>query len=524
MSVIKSAITVSVFTFLCRILGFFRECLFTALLGVSYALDCFFVAVRLANTCRKIFAEGAFNASFLPRFSSVLETQGIEKANVLLSKIFSLMLVFVSIFCIAIIILYPDILCVIASGFKSSKMHFDLSVTLGRLMFPFLLFVSLTALFCGVSNSSKKFALPAIIFSTVNVFSIVIVVVCYFCGYSVEQNIFCLSIGVLASGVFQVAVMYLYTLRLGYDIKFTMNFFSKDVNSILKNMIPGIIGAGVWQINMLVDMHICSYLPSGTISCINFADKLNQFPLATIGTAIGTALLPALSASISRKDLGSANSDLQTGILFAMLFAVPAFVVLFSLSSPVVSCAYERLKFSSEHVVVVSEMLRGFVIGLPAYILSKIFSSAFFANRDTVTPIKCAALSVIANIVFLVALVPFGRIFFVPFSTAMSAWVNVIFLGIVLFKRYMFNLSFVFWKKFFVIVSSGVILFFEMQSICSSFWNPTFGGSYFKWLYTCSFGLTALFSYFSFISFFMFVFREQNMKFWEINSWTVSVE
>ncbi len=524
MSVIKSAITVSVFTFLSRILGFIRECLFTAFLGVSAALDCFLVAVRLANTCRKIFAEGAFNASFLPRFSSVLETKSIEEANTLLSKVFSLMLVFVSIFCILIIILYPNFLYIIASGFKSSKEQFDMAVTLGRITFPFLLFVSLTALFCGVANASKKFALPAIIFSAVNVFSIVTVVICHFCGYSVEENIFYISIGVLASGIFQVVVMYYYVVHLGYKIKFTTNFFSKDVNSILKNMIPGIIGAGVWQINMLIDMQVCSYLPAGTISCINFADKLNQFPLATIGTAIGTALLPVLSSSISKKDMRSANSDLQTGILFAMLFAIPAFVVLFALAHPIVSCAYERIKFSSEHVIIVGDTLRGFVIGLPAYILAKIFSSAFFANRDTVTPIKCATLSVFANILFLIAFVPLGRIFCVPLSTALSAWVNVISLGVILFKRYKFNLNLVFWKRFFIQVTSGVILFFEMTYICNTFWNPIFGESYHKWICTCVFGIISLISYFSFISFFMFASREQNIKFWEISSWTVSVK
>lgn len=521
MSVIKSAIIVSIFTFLSRVLGFARECCFTAFLGISSALDCFFIAVRLANTCRKIFAEGAFNASFLPRFSSVLETKDRNEANALLSKIFSLMLISIIVFSLFIIAIYPQVISVLASGFKNDHLKFERTVELGRLMFPFLLFVSITALFCGVSNAVKKFALPACIFSLVNVFSIVTVIICFFTDVGVEESIFWLSVGVVLSGIAQVGIMWFYVLAQGFKISFTTDFFSPDVNIILKNMIPGLIGAGVWQINMLIDMQICSYLPTGTISCLNFADKLNQFPLAMIGTAIGTAMLPALSSAFTKKNFKLASEELENGILFSMLFALPACVCLFSLAQPAVSLAYERIKFSSEHVIMTSMALQGFVVGLPANVLAKIFSSVFFANGDTKTPVKCAILSVVLNIIFLVFLVPFGRIFCVPLSTALAAFVNAFSLAILLFTRYNLSISKEFYKKLFIQIVASVLLFVELQIVCAYIWNPVYGESYLKWKYGLLLGVIAIISYGILLIIFAKIFSSKKQKLLSFKSWII---
>lgn len=521
MSVIKSAITVSVFTFLSRLLGFARECCFTAFLGISSALDCFFIAVRLANTCRKIFAEGAFNASFLPRFSSVLENKDLNEANVLLSKIFSLMLVAITVFSLVIIAIYPQVISVLASGFKNDPLKFERTVDLGRLMFPFLLFVSITALFCGVSNAVKKFALPACIFSLVNVFSIVTVTACFICGAGIEETIFWLSISVVLSGVAQVIIMWWYVLAHGFKIRFTTDFLSPDVNVILKNMIPGLIGAGVWQINMLIDMQICSYLPTGTISCFNFADKLNQFPLAMIGTAIGTAMLPTLSSAFSKKNFKLANEEFERGILFAMLFALPACVCLFSLAQPAVSLAYERIKFSSEHVIMTAMALQGFVIGLPANVLAKIFSSVFFANGDTKTPVQCAALSVALNIIFLILLVPFGRIFCVPLSTALAAFVNALSLAFLLFTRCQLSISKEFYKKLSIQLTASILLFCELQIACKHIWDPIYGSSYLKWKYGLLLGFIAIISYGVLLIICAKIFGSKNQKLLDPKSWII---
>lgn len=521
MSVIRHAITVGVFTFFSRILGFIRECLFSAFLGISSFLDCFFVAVRLANTCRKIFAEGAFNAAFLPKFSNVLESKGQSEADILLSKIFSLMVIVISIFSVIIIILYPQVISLIASGFKGNSVKFNMTISLGRIMFPFLLFVSLTALFCSVSNAIKKFALPSIIFSTINVFSIVIVTVCFLLGLSIEKSVFWLSIGVVCSGIVQVIIMWFYVKKQNFRVKFTLDFFSPEVKEILVKMIPGLIGAGVWQINMLVDTQICSYLPAGTISMLNFADKLNQFPLAIIGTAAGVSMLSTLASAINKKDYKIANIELQNGILFSILLTLFAFVCLFTLSQPIISSAYERLRFSSEHVILTAIALQGSVIGLPANVLNKIFVSVFFANKDTSTPVRCAIFIVLLNILFLVLLIPFNYILCVPLSTSLAEVFNTFILSFLLFRRYKFQFSKIFYKKILIQIISSILLFIEMRLICMNFWDPIYGASYMKWIYTISFGGVAVVSYIIFITFFLKVFKINYDKVWHLKTWSV---
>lgn len=496
MNVIKSAITVGFYTLVTRISGFVRECIMSAIIGAGMYADCFITALKLASLCRKIFAEGAFNSSFLPRFTSVLEREGKEEANKLLSQVFSLLSIVLLVVVIISIMFYPNILNVLAAGFKSYPQKFELANSLGRIIFPFLMFVSITALFCGVANAFKKFALPAVIHSTVNIVSISTCLVGLLLGKSVEQIVYMLAYSVNFSGILQIAIMWAYLIHHGFKIHFTLNMLSPKVNDILKNMVPGIIGAGVWQINLLVDTFVGSYLPTGTISCLNLADRLNQFPLATLGIALSSAMLPAISSAVAKSDTEYINKEFQSGFLFAYLLALPAFVILFTLAEPIVATAYERGVFGGDFIKITAVSLQAFSIGLPAYIMTKLLSSVYFAYKDTKTPTVYAILSVLGNIMFLILFVPFGKHCGIALSTACSAFINSYLLAQGLRKkRDLSLLSALFLTKLSIQLFSSAILFLFLYCVNDIFWKPQYGASSFKWVYSISIILSGIIVY-----------------------------
>lgn len=498
MSVINSAVIVGLCTLLSRIFGFIRECVMYATLGASMYADCFVTALKLASVCRRIFAEGALNSSFLPRFTSVLVKGGKIDGSELLSKIFSLLTVVLVCMSAFVIVNYDAILGVLAAGFKSNPTKFTLTISLGRIMFPFILFVSITALFCSAANSLKSFALPAIVHSTVNIFSIITIVACAAFRQSTYVTIHMLAISIVVSGAIQVIIMWVYLVRKhGIIIKFTLNVFSPAVKDVLKNMIPGVVSAGVWQINLLVDTLIGSYLPSGTISCLSVADRLNQLPLATLGTAIGTAMLPALSSAVAEKNEYMVSSELRNGISFAMLLALPAFVVLFTLSEPIVAVAFQRGAFCGEFVKITASALQAFSIGLPAYILTKILSSIFFAYKDTKTPTIYAIIAVSSNILCLFLLVPFGKHYGVALSTAISAIVNATVLWYGAKKRHNIILTKDFRKKILLNILATVGMFVYLYALQENTWSPEYGESAVKYLYLFCVSLSGVFLYVS---------------------------
>ncbi|MBR1734571.1 MAG: murein biosynthesis integral membrane protein MurJ, partial [Alphaproteobacteria bacterium] len=404
MGVMKAAVIVGSFTLLSRIIGFLRECLMVFCLGAGIYTDALLVALRLANTFRRIFAEGAFNSSFLPRFSRVLNIEGKKKANEVLSDIFVALIVIISIFCIIILLFFPSILRLILSGFDELSEKFKLTVVLGRICFPYLLFISIASLFSGVLNTINKFALPAALHSILSLFTMLGLIIGYYCNFSHMITVHIISVFVLLSGITQSFILFSSVKNSGFYLKLRFNFWSEKVKDIMKNMIPGIIGAGVWQLNLLVDTTISSYLPTGTITCINLADRLNQFPLGTLGIALSTALLPVLSKHISKKDYRAASYELERGLIFAFFFTCFSTTLFISLSEQTVAVAFQRGLFENEQVRITADAVVGFSIGLPAYVLTKVFSSVYFACGDTKTPVIFGAISVFLNIIFLISI------------------------------------------------------------------------------------------------------------------------
>ena len=521
MSVINSAIVVALSTLVSRVFGFIRECVMSALIGTTIYMDCFLVGLKLANTCRRIFAEGAFNSSFLPRFMHVIENDNREEANKLLSQMFSLMTIFVAGLVAISIIFYPEILTVMASGFRTNPHKFDTTVKLGRIMFPFLLLVSITALFCGAANALKRFALPTMVHATVNICSVLTMTMCYFLQKTPEEIAYALSVSVLISGIIQVIIMLFYVKKLGFQVRFTLQLFSKRVNDILRNMVPGLISAGVWQINLLIDTYVCSYLPTGTITCLSLADRLNQFPLATLGTALSTAMLPALSAAVSKNDKSLVKQEFQSGLLFATLLVFPAFIILHILSEPIIATVYQRGIFGGDYVKITALALQAFVLGIPWYILTKILSAAFFAYKDTRTPTICAIISVIFNIIFIVTLTPFGKHYSVALSTTLSAFIDAILLIIAFNRQYCLQVSASFVKKLTAQVLSAICLYIILDKFCLLTWSAEYGKTAFKWVYSVGSTVGALLLYNVLIYGFLAIFRcKRHIIVWKPSLWS----
>ncbi|MDR0677403.1 MAG: murein biosynthesis integral membrane protein MurJ [Holosporaceae bacterium] len=519
MSIAKAAATVGGFTLFSRIVGLIRECVMAFCLGAGMYSDSLLVALRISSTFRRIFAEGAFNASFLPRFSKILDEEGKDKANAVLSEVFSFLLIFLIPFSIIVIIFCPYILKLLVSGFDFSGEKFRLTVSLGRIAFPYLIFISITSFLGGVLNTINKFALPAISHSFMSIFSLFGLLTGHFLNLSEVATVYITTVFILISGVAQSYLLSRSVKQSGFIIY--MGFFriTSYVKDIMKNMVPGIIGAGVWQLNLLVDTTISSYLPTGTITCINLADRLNQFPLGTIGIAIGTALLPILSRFIVRKEYDKAWAELERGLLFAFFMTIFATALLASLSEQIVVVAFQRGEFDAEHAKITASMVVGFSIGLPAYVLIKIFSTLYFATGDTKSPVIFSVFSVLLNIIFLFLLIPFLKYFGLAVCTSLSAIFNIFMLVYFLNRKMKIRFTQTFWYKILVQCIGGITTYFSLIKLSQLYWTNDLGNKSIKWLVCFGFIFSGFIIFFLIVTLCLFLRNQKEWKLWKKEAW-----
>ena len=519
MGVVKSAFTVGIFTLLSRFVGYARECIMAAFLGAGMYTDCLLVATKLANVFRRIFAEGAFNASFLPRFSNVLQKEGRESANTVLTDIFSCLLMILMVFVTIVLVFFPSVVEVAARGFDVFSEKFGLTVRLGRICFPFLIFISVSSMCAGVLNTINKFALPAALHCLPSIVVGTGLVICYFIGLDKYITVHVLSVCMLTSGVLHTFILFCAIRHYKFDLKFHFHCWTPAVKDIMKNMIPGIIGAGVWQINMLVDISIASYLPSGTITCLNLAERLNQFPLATLGIALSTALLPMLSNCLAVKDYKRAGNEMQQGLLFAFFLTFFAATMLISCNEVIVAVTFQRGLFGPEEVKITASALVGLALGLPFYVLSKVYAAVYFAARDTKTPVIFAAISVIVNMVCLIILVPFFKYFGLSLCTAISAMVNAVLLIWFSDKNLRLNWTTSFFYKIGAQICASVVMYFSLKHLINIIWNPELGYSPQKWLIMCAIFFVGVIIFLLTTTLCLLVTKQKNWKLWKKEAW-----
>lgn len=433
MALMRSIATVGGFTMLSRILGFVRDILVAAILGAGPIADAFFIAFKFPNVFRRLFAEGAFNAAFVPLFAGKLEEEdGNNRAKLFAEQAFAFLFWILLILLIILELTMPWAMRLFAPGFLEDPAKFDLAVHLTRITFPYLLFISLVSLMAGILNSLNKFAAAAATPVLLNICLIGAVV-----GLTpyTETPGHALAWGVFAAGIVQFMWLIWNCTQNNMALTLRLPKWGADVKTMVMRIIPGALGAGIYQINMLVDMIIATLLPTGSISFLFYADRINQLPLGVVGVAVGTALLPMMSRQLRSGDDQGAMHSLNRAIEFSLFLTLPAAVAYMVIADPVVSVLFERKEFSTSDSQATAAALFIYAIGLPAYVLNKALTPGFFARGDTKTPMKIAAVCMIINIVFnLILMGPFLHVG-LAMATVISAWTNTILLAVILKKR-----------------------------------------------------------------------------------------
>jgi putative peptidoglycan lipid II flippase len=432
MALARFAATIGGYTLLSRILGFVRDILIAAVLGTGPFADAFFVAFKLPNFFRRLFAEGAFSAGFVPIFSSVLRRQGRVQALGFAEEALSLMLIGLLLLVIAFQIAMPWLVYLLAPGFGDRPGMIPLTVEVTRLTFPYLLFVSLVSLLGGVLNSLERFAAAAAAPILLNVTLILALA-----GFAelLRTPAHVLGWAVSIAGIAQLIWMLAACRRAGIRLRLIRPRLTARLKRLLLLMLPAALGAGVVQINLVIDVVLASFLKPGSVSYLFYADRLYQLPLGVVGVAIGTALLPTISRQLAAGESAEANNSLNRAVELALLLTLPAAAALLVIPGDTVATLFERGAYTALSSERTAWALAAYALGLPAYVLVKALTPAYFGRLDTRTPVLIAAVCVAVNLGLNLVLMQFLAHVGLALATALSSWLNVALLTVVLRRR-----------------------------------------------------------------------------------------
>jgi putative peptidoglycan lipid II flippase len=426
---IRNALTVGAWTLGSRVLGFARDILIAALLGAGPAADAFFVALRLPNLFRRLFGEGAFSAAFIPAYTATLSHEGEAPARRLAEDITAIMVVFLFVLMAVGMIFMPAVLDALAPGFRAEPAKFALAVHLSRITFPYLWLICLCALFAGVLNARGHFAAASAAPILFNVSIIGALFILHGNGERVPEA---LAYGVVISGIVQFAMLGRALVKAGTPLRLRMPRLTPGAVTVLRRLGPGLIGAGVTQLNLTVDTIIASLLPNGTVSVLYYADRVNQLPLGVIGAALGTVLLPSLSRHFRRNETLQAQGALNRALEFALLLTLPGAAALGAIGLPIMRTLFAHGAFSDADAARSAAALAAYAFGLPAFVLVKLFAPGFFARGDTRTPVKIGLAAVALNLALnLMLMHPLQQVG-IALSTSIAAWFNVAMLALLL--------------------------------------------------------------------------------------------
>ena len=432
MVLLRSIATVGGFTLISRVLGFVRDILIAFVLGAAAGADVFFVAFKLPNLFRRLFAEGAFSMAFVPMFAGRVEAEGIEAAKAFALAAFSVLFWTLLIFVGVIEVAMPLVMLGFAPGFIGEPAKFDLTVELTRITFPYLLFISLVSLMAGVLNSLGRFAAAA---ATPILLNLCLIGAILGLANFTETPGHALAWGVAAAGGVQFFWLFAACGREGVWIRLGLPRLTDDVKVLMKRMAPVAIGAGIYQINLVIDTVIASLLPAGSISYLFYADRVNQLPLGVLGVAVGTALLPLLSRQVRAGETDAAHHSQNRALELSLLLTLPAAAALMVIAEPVIRVLFERGQFGPPETLATAAALAVYAVGLPAYVMVKALAPGFFAREDTATPVKISVFCLFVNLgLNLLLMGPFLHVG-IAAATVVSSWLNVAIMGYVLHRR-----------------------------------------------------------------------------------------
>ncbi len=394
--VTKAAGVVGAATLLSRLLGFIRDVVIAWFFGAGLSSDAFFVAFRIPNLLRRLFAEGSLSIAFIPVFTEYLTVKGREEAFKLARAAMWLLSMILAIVAVFGILLSPVIIKIIAPGFIDSPEKFSLTVNLTRIMFPYIFFIGLVALSMGILNSLGHFAAPALAPVFLNIAMICSV---FFISPYMSDPVTGLAIGVLIGGVLQLTLQIPFLIKKGLYCWQRVTIFHPGLKRIGVLMLPTVFGAAVYQINILVGTLLASLLPEGSVSYLYYADRLVQFPLGIFAIATATAILPSISRQAASRDLEAVKATFSHAMNLVLFITIPSMVGLIILREPIVALLFKRGVFDSEATQLTAYALLYYSIGLWAFSGVRIVVSTFYALQDTKTPVRIAVISIIANIV-----------------------------------------------------------------------------------------------------------------------------
>ena len=437
MALLRSVATVGGYTMMSRILGFVRDVLTAALLGAGPVTDAFFVALRLPNLFRSLFAEGAFSVAFVPLFAGMVAKDGRQAAGRFAEASLAVLLSALFVFVLLGEAAMPWLLHVLAPGFAAEPEKFALTVALTRITFPYLLFISLVALLGGVLNSVERFAATAATPVLLNIFLIGALTLTH------PPSGAALAWAVTAAGFAQFLWLMVSCHNAGLTLALPRPRLSPEVKRLMRLMLPGAFGAGVTQLNLVISTAIASLLPTGAVSYLYYADRLNQLPLGVVGIAVGTAILPPLSRQVRLGDEAGARETQNRGLELAFLLTLPAAVALGVAALPILEVLFQRGAFGPVEVHATAGALAAYAVGLPAFVLVKVMAPGFFARHDTATPVKIALGAMAVNVALTLSLgllTPLAHVG-IALATSAAGWVNALMLIFLLHRRGHFTLD-----------------------------------------------------------------------------------
>ncbi|MDE0945160.1 MAG: murein biosynthesis integral membrane protein MurJ [Alphaproteobacteria bacterium] len=432
MNLFRAIATVGGYTMLSRILGFVRDILIAGILGAGPVADAFFVAFKLPNFFRRLFAEGAFNAGFVPLFSDLLANKGTDQARLFAEQALSVLLLTLFIFVTLAQLTMPWLMQVLAPGFIDNPERFDLAVTFTRITFPYLLLISLVSLMGGVLNSLQRFAAVA---ATPVLLNLCLIAAITLLAPEMPSPGHALAWGVAVAGVVQLLWLSVACKKAGMNLRLPRPQLTPKVKELLTLMLPAALGAGVVQINLVIDIILASLLPEGSVSFLFYADRLNQLPIGVVGVAVGTAILPLLSRLVAQNDQPGALAALNRAIELTLLLALPAMFAFLLTADELILTLFQRGQFDVHAAGATAYALTAYAVGLPAYVLVKVLGPAFFARRDTRTPVLVGIAAVLVNLILNLILMQYMAHAGLALATAIAAWLNVGLLAWILYRR-----------------------------------------------------------------------------------------
>lgn len=443
MTLFRSAATVSSFTLLSRITGLVRDILVARAFGAGPLSDAFWVAFRIPNLLRRLFAEGSFAQAFVPILGEARNKHSEAEVRTLLDRVALLLTATLMLLTLLGIIGAPIVVNLMASGMRSATrdaQQFEAAVWMTRVMFPYILFMSLIAFASGVLNTWRRFAVPAF---TPVLLNLSMIGACIGLTHYFDPPIYALAIGVMIGGAAQLAIQWLALSRLGLTPRWSLNFRQAwqdpTVRRILKKMAPATLGVSVAQISLLINTNIATWLQPGSVTWLSFADRLMEFPTALLGVALGTVLLPSLSAAHAKDDYEGYSNLLDRGLRLTLLLSLPAAIGLATLSEGLVATLFHYGKFNANDVAQTQLAVTAYSAGLLGLIAVKILAPGFYAKQDIRTPVKIAILTLILTQIMNFFFVPWLAHAGLALAIGLGACLNALLLLIGLIRRRIFR-------------------------------------------------------------------------------------